>query len=288
MSAVYKKELKSYFKNMTGYIAVALILLLAGILIKNVSFSGRYPAMEYILPTLSLVLLVAVPIVTMKSFAEERHQKTDLLLYTLPIKTTDIVLGKYFAMMTVFAVPTLIMMLYPIILSLYGSVNLIATLLSILAFYLLTAAMTALCMFMSSLTESQVIAAVLGVGALVLCYISPLLAESLPTTALASYIAFTVLIAAIALVVYYFVRNYWIAFSVAAVLEAGILVAYLVKDSLFTGLFQKFVSAISIFNAMDYFVYNQLFDVKAVVYYLSISFLFCFFTVQTVEKRRFS
>ena len=288
MSAVYRKELKSYFTNMTGYIAMALMLVMAGVLLKIVSLDGRYPFMEYILPSLSLVLLVSVPIVTMKSFAEERHQKTDLLLYTLPIRTTDIVLGKYFAMLTVFAVPTAILMTYPVFLSLYGPVNLVASLLSILAFYLLIAAMTAICMFMSSLTESQVIAAVLGVGALVLCYTSTLLAQTLPTTALASYIAFSALIAAIALIVYYFVKNYWVAFSVAALLEGGILIAYMINDSLFTGLFQKFVSAISIFDAMNYFINNQLFDVKAIVYYLSISFLFCFFTVQTVEKRRFS
>ena len=138
------------------------------------------------------------------------------------------------------------------------------------------------------MTESQVIAAVLGVTALVVCYASTLLAGALPNTAVASYIAFTVLICLLALAVYWFVRSYWVAFSVAVVLEGGVLAAYLINSSLFAGLFQKFISAISIFDSLSSFVNNQLVDMTTIVYYLSISFLFCFLTVQTVEKRRFS
>lgn len=101
MGAVYKKELKAYFSNMTGYISIALILVMSGIFVKLINFESHYPSMEMALPTVSLILMLAVPIVTMRSFAEERHQKTDLLLYTLPLKTSQIVLGKYLAMMTV-------------------------------------------------------------------------------------------------------------------------------------------------------------------------------------------
>ena len=273
---------------MTGYIAIALILVMAGIFVKLINFQYGYPNMETVLPTVALILMLAVPIVTMKSFAEDRHQKTDLLLYTLPLKTSQIVLGKYLAMMTVFAIPTVIMMFYPIVMSMYGTVSFLATYTSILAFYLLCAAMVAICMFMSSLTESQIIAAVLGVTALVVCYASTLLAGALPDTAIASYIAFTVLICLIALAVYYFVRNYWIAFTTAVVLEAGILIVYLSDNSIFAGLFQKFVTAISIFDALNSFVTNQLVDMTVIIYYLSIAFLFCFLTVQSVEKRRWS
>lgn len=288
MGAVYKKELKAYFSNMTGYIAIALILVMTGIFVKLINFESLYPSMEMALPTVSLILMLAVPIVTMRSFAEERHQKTDLLLYTLPLKTSQIVMGKYLAMMTVFAVPTVIMAFYPLIMTMYGSVGLLATYTSLIAFYLLCGVMVAICMFMSSLTESQVIAAVLGVAALVLCYASTLLAGALPDTAVASYIAFTVLICLIALAVYWFVRNYWVAFTAAVVLEGGVLIAYSIDNSLFAGLFQKFVSAISIFDALSSFVNNQLVDMTTIVYYLSVSFLFCFLTAQTVEKRRFS
>jgi len=288
MNAVYKKELKSYFSNMTGYIAVAMILAMTGLFVKILSFDGRYPNMAMALPTAAIILLLAVPIITMRSFAEERRQRTDQLLYTLPISTTQIVMGKYLAMMTVFAVPTGIMTLYPLILSMYGSVNFAASYASLLVFFFMIAAMTGVCMFMSSLTESQVIAAVLGSGVLILCYFAQLLASALPTTAVASYIAFTVLILLVALVVYYFVKNYWIAFSVAVVLEAGVLITYVVDRSVFAGLFQKAVNAIAIFDIFNNAVNSQLFDLTAVVYYLSIAALFTFLTIQTVEKRRYA
>ncbi len=288
MNAVYKKELKSYFSNMTGYIAIAMILVMTGIFVKILSFDGQYPNMEYALPTVSIILLLAVPIITMRSFAEERRQRTDQLLYTLPISTTQIVLGKYSAMMTVFAIPVGVMAIYPLILSLYGTVNFAASYASLLVFFLMIAAMTGIGMFMSSLTESQVIAAVLGSGILIVCYFAQLLTSALPTSALASYIAFTVLILLIALAVYYFVKNYWIAFSTAVVLEGIVLIAYIIDSSQFAGLFQKVVGTIAMFDIFNNAVTSQLFDLTAVIYYLSIAVLFTFLTIQTVEKRRYS
>ena len=288
MNAVYKKELKAYFSNMTGYIAVAMILVMTGIFVKVVSFDGQYPNMEYALPTAAIILLLAVPIVTMRSFAEERRQKTDQLLYSLPISTTQIVLGKYLAMLTVFAIPVGILCVYPLILTMYGTVNLLASYAALLLFFLMIAAMTGVCMFMSSLTESQVIAAVLGSCVLIVCYFAQILTSVLPMTAIASFAAFTALVLVASLVVYYFVRNYWISFCTAVVLEGGLLIAYVTNRTAFQGLFQKTVNAIAIFDIYNTSVSSQLFDLTAVVYYLSLAVLFTVLTIQTVEKRRYS
>lgn len=288
MIAVYKKELRSYFTNTTGYIAIAMILLMAGIFVKSISFDGLLPQMEYALPTVSIILMLAVPIITMRSFAEEKHQRTDQLLYTLPISTTQIVLGKYLAMMTVFAIPTVILSLVPVVLQMYGTVDFFATYAAIGTFYFLIAAMVAIGMFMSALTESQVIAAVLGSGALILCYFAELLTGVIPKTELASYVSFAVLAVLVALVVYQFVKNYWVAFAVGVVLEAIVLMIYLLNSSLFLGLIQNTVEIIALFNIYSDAVNSQLLDLSVVVYYLSISVLFSFLTVQVVEKRRYS
>lgn len=288
MLSIYKKELRSYFTNMTGYISVALILIMTGIFSRIVNFEGGYPAFEYVLPTVSLILLLAVPIITMKSFAEERSLKTDILLYTLPINTTQIVIGKYFAMMTVFALPTAVMSIIPLVLSMYGDVNFLSSYASIIAFYLLCCAMVAICMFMSSLTESQIIAAVLGIAALVVCYASSLIANAVPGTAIASFIAFTVLVLLISLIVYYFVRNLNVSLITGVVIETLLLIFYLKNSNAFAGLFGKFIASVSIFDSFSSFVSNQLIDMTVIVYYTSIAFLFCFLTVQTVEKRRFN
>ena len=224
----------------------------------------------------------------MRSFAEEKHQRTDQLLYTLPLSTTQIVLGKYFAMLTIFLLPTLILAVIPPVLAMYGPVYYLASYSAILTFFFLVAAMVAICMFMSSLTESQIIAAVLGSGVLILCYFAQLLSSVIPTTEVASYIAFTVLAALVALIVYHFVKNYWIAFSVAVVLEATVLIFYLLDSSLFLGLFQKFVGVIALFDIYADTVSSQLLNLSTLVYYVSIAILFSVLTAQAVEKRRYS
>lgn len=288
MISIYKKELRSYFTNMTGYVAIALILVMAGIFIKITSFDSHLAQMEFALPTISIILMLAVPIVTMRSFAEERHQHTDRLLYTLPLSTAKIVLGKYLAMMTVLAVPTVVIGMIPFVLKAYGKVDLFASYAALFTFFLLIAAMTAIGMFMSALTESQVIAAVLGSGALILCYFAEVLTGVIPKTELASYLSFAVLAVLAAVIVYQFVRNYWVAFAVGIALEAAVLLIYLLEPSLFLGLIQKTVGMIALFRLFSDAVNSQLLDLSVVVYYLSISVFFSFLTMQVVEKRRYS
>lgn len=288
MIAVYKKELRSYFTGMVGYSAITMILVMAGIFVKIICFDNGIPMLEYALPTVSMILLLAVPIITMSSFAAEKQTKTDQLLYSLPITTSSIVTGKYLAMLTVFAVPTLILSLVPAVLTLYGEVDLFATYSSMLVFFLLIAAMTAIGMFTSSLTDTPITAAVLGAAVLVAMYYSATLTSVIPTTELASFIAFLVLGALVSLAVYAFVRDFYIAAGVAAVLEIGIAVTYYFKSDLFLGLIQRAVSAFSLFDRFDIAVRSQVLDVNTVVYYLSVAFLFCFLTVQTVEKRRYN
>jgi ABC-2 type transport system permease protein len=288
MIAVYKKELRSYFTSMVGYSAITMILVMAGIFVKIVCFDNGIPMMEYALPTVSMILLLAVPIITMSSFAAEKQTKTDQLLYSLPISTSSIVAGKYFAMLTVFAVPTLILGLVPAILTLYGNVDLFATYSALLVFFLLIAAMTAICMFASTLTDTPITAAVLGAAVLVATYYSATLTSVIPKTEIASLIAFLVLGASVALAVYAFVRDFYIAAAVGTVIELAIAVTYYFNSSLFLGLIQRAVSAFSLFDRFDIAVRSAVLDINTVVYYLSVSLLFAFLTVQTVEKRRYN
>ena len=172
MIAIYKKELRSYFSGMIGYSAIAMILVMSGIFVKIVCFDNRLPLMQYALPTISMILLLAVPIITMSSFAQEKQTKTDQLLYSLPISASQIVCGKYFAMLTVFAIPTLILGIVPMILTLYGEVSLFPAYSALAIFFLLIAAMTAISMFMSTLAETPITAAVMSAAVLIAMYYS--------------------------------------------------------------------------------------------------------------------
>ena len=123
MTAIYQRELRSYFHGMTGYVFIAFLLVFAGIYTMFYNLSSGYPNFEYVLQAMTIIFLIAIPVLTMRVIAEERRQKTDQLLYTLPLGMTRVVLGKYLAMVTVVAVPCVVIAFYPLLLSTFGTVS---------------------------------------------------------------------------------------------------------------------------------------------------------------------
>ena len=115
--------------------------------------------------------------------AEDRHNKTDMFYLSLPMKTSSVVLGKYLAMLTVYAIPCVILCVYPLVLGVFGPVNYLVAYLAILLFLILGAALIAVCQFLSSLTDNLVIAAVLGVLAVAVLLFAPWLSYVIPLTA---------------------------------------------------------------------------------------------------------
>lgn len=287
MSAVYRKELRGFFTSMIGYVFIAFVLLIAGIFITLTNFRTGYPNFEYSLGSISMILIFVVPILTMRVFAEERRSKTDQLLYSLPMSVTEIVIGKYLAAVTVFAVPCAVMCLYPVIMSFYGKVSFTSAYGAMLGFFLLGCALIAVGVFMSSLTESQVISAVISFGAMIVIYMMSSISSLIPAASSASYIAFAVVILLIALIVYYMTKNYWTAFSVAAALELVLAIFFFTGSSRFEGLFSRALGWLSFFARLDNFIYG-IFDITSLVYYLSVAAVFVFLTMQSVEKRRWS
>ena len=161
MTAIYKRELKSYLTSMVGYLFMFFVLVLTGIYFSAYQLTASYPKFEYTLSSLTFVFLIGVPILSMRVLAEERKQKTDQLLLTAPVSVWEIVVGKYLALVTVFAIPMLVICFYPLIMSQLGTVSFGTAYTAILGFFLLGCANLAIGVFMSALTESQVIAAVL-------------------------------------------------------------------------------------------------------------------------------
>ena len=287
MFAIYKKELKNYFINMTGYIFIGFMLAVTGIFTTLINLISTYPSFENVLSNITIVFLLIIPILTMRSVAEERHSKTDQLLYSLPVSVTQIVLAKYLAMFTVFLIPVGIIGLYPLILSIFGTVYLGTAYGALLGFTLLGGALIAVGMFMSSLTESQVIAAVPSFGVIFAMYLMSAIASLIPAGAMASLVAFAVVVLIFAGVVYSLTKNSTVAGITAAAgafILAGI---YFINSSIFDGLFANVLNWLSVFDRFSTFT-TGLFDLTSVVYYVSLIILFVFGTVQSVEKRRWS
>ena len=140
MTAIYKKELKSYLTSMIGYLFMAFTLALFGLYFTAINLQQGYPEIGYALQNSAFILLIAVPVLTMRVLSEEQKNKTDQLLLTAPVKISDIILGKYLALLTIYVIPVLIMCLYPLLLGTHGTVSYAVSYTSILGYFLLGAA----------------------------------------------------------------------------------------------------------------------------------------------------
>ena len=287
MTAIFRREFKSYFTNMTGYIFLAALFLSVGIITTAECLISGSAAFEYVLGFESIILVLLIPILTMRSMAEDKKTKTDKLLYSLPVNMSAIVLGKYFAMVAVWGIGCLTVGIIPPILSMFGKVFFGTAYSTLLGFFLLGAALIAICMFLSSLTESMVIAAVLGIGISAALYALSLLTALIPTDALFSFAALIILALIIAAIVYFMSGSFLLALGTAVIGAVPVCVWYVIKSSAFEGLFPKLVEYLAIFDRFYNFAYG-VFDVTAVVYFLSAAIFFVFLSVQSFDRRRWA
>lgn len=173
MLAIYKRELKAFFQGITGLLFIGVTLFFMGLYFTVYSLLNGYPYFSYVVSGIVFLFILSVPILTMRLLAEERKTRTDQLILTSPVSVGGIILGKYLAVLTVFLIPVAICCLYPLIMTRYGTVPLGEAYLAILGYFLFGAACIAVGLFVSALTESQVIAAVLGFAALFIGYMMP-------------------------------------------------------------------------------------------------------------------
>lgn len=288
MIAIYKKELHSYFNSMMGYVVVAFVLSLTGFYFSAYNLGYRYPLLGYSLSALTFLFLIIVPIITMRSLSEEQKNKTDQLLYTSPISIHSIIIGKYLALLTVFVIPLLFVCTFPLIMGKYGAVDFKMSYLAIFGFFLLGAAYLAIGLFISSVTESQIIAAVISFGVLVFTYLVSAIASFFSNTALTSLLAFGCIVMLLCLGYYWMVRNTVIAGGVFVVAELTLILLYQFKTSLFEGLFPKILNTLDLTAASNNMIQNGILDLNNIVFYLSVIGLFLFFTVQSIQKKRWS
>lgn len=287
MIAVLKHELRIYFHSLKAYVFGAFLLAFVGIGAMLYNIQAAVSNFEYVLNFGSLIFVVIVPILTMGVIAEERKQKTDQLLYSLPITTTEVVLGKYFSLLMVYLIPLCIICLYPLIFSQFGDVYLLTSYGSIFAFFIMGSALIAIGIFISSLTENQGFAAGIGIAVILLNYYSVSLSEYVSSTALGSVIAMCVIIIALGAVISHLTKNKDLAYGISFILIAGVTVTYFADSTKFVGLLPGIMTKLSLFERFNSFV-NGVFDMTAIVYYLTVIVLFLFLSVQSLEKRRYN
>ena len=287
MGAVYERELKGYLHGMTGIIFISVNLLFSGLMLFLENLKYQDPKMEALIYYQLMILFLTIPILTMRSIAEDRRQKTDQLLYSLPLSLPKIVLAKYFALLTTAVLPTLVSLFYPLILSLYGTVNFGTTYTALLTQALFIALLCAIGMFISSLTESPAIAAILTLTVNAALFLMSFFTTAIPQTELASLIGFAVIIVLVAFLAYYMTKSVIAAYAVGAVGIVAEIILYFVKKDLFAGAINKVIDAMSVFSRVDLGT-SGILDLGGIVYFVTAAALFVFLSVQAVEKRRWS
>lgn len=288
MLAIYERELKSYFHSMTGCVFIAFLVMFTGIYFMAYNLNAGYPYFSYTLSGSLIVFLVGIPLLTMRSFSEERKTKTDQLLLTAPVSLTKVVLGKYFAMVTVLAVPNVIFCLFPLLIKLQGTAYLLVDYSSIAVFFLLGCVYLAIGMFMSSLTESQIIAFISTFGILLLLYLWDGILSFLPGSAFSGMIGILLILTLIVVYIYHMTKNWMLAARIEAVGIAAALIVYFVKSSLYENLLTKLLGRLALADVFMNISSSNIVDVSGLLLYVSILIIFVFLTIQTIQKRRWS
>lgn len=287
MIAILKHELRLYFHSLTAYVFGAFLLLIVGIGSMLYNLQAAVSNFEYVLSFSSMVFAVIVPILTMRVIAEERKQKTDQLLYSLPISTTRIIVGKYLALLVLYLIPLAIISTYPLIFSQYGEVYLLTSYGSLIAYFIMGAALIAIGVFVSSLTENQGFAAGIGIAAILLNYFSVSLAEYVSATAIGSSIVLFVLAGLLGWIIKHLTRNDNLGYGVGLTLMAAVVALFWIDESKLEGLVPEIMKTLSLFDRFETFV-NGVFDMTAIVYFVSVIIFFLFLSVQSLEKRRYN
>ncbi|EOS64339.1 hypothetical protein C816_03019 [Oscillibacter sp. 1-3] len=242
---------------------------------------------EFALSCFSVICAAIVPILTMRVTAEERKQRTDQLLYALPITTVQIIVGKYLALLAVYMIPLGMIAVYPLIFAQFGEVYLPTSYGSILALFIMGAALIALGVFISSLTDNQGFAAGIGIVVILLNDYSVSLSEYVSATAFGSTAALVIPILGLGWVFKFLTGNGNLAYAVWFALMALVAAVNFANSTVFEGLLPSIMTKLSLFDRFAGFV-NGVFDLTAITYYCSVIVFFLFLSIQSLEKRRYN
>lgn len=287
MLAIINKELRSYFYSATAYIFMGIFLFMFGIFFSFGTVFSQSAKYSDALTSMVFLFLLITPILTMKTIAEETKTRTDQLLLTSPQSITSIVLGKYLAAVALFALTLIVTLLYPLILSLFGKLAIAEIFSTYLGFFLMGCCFIAIGLFISSITDSQVVAGVGTLGLLLLLWLLDSVVGALPTGTLAGIIFAIILVLLLAYIVYSSTKNILVAAGTFLVGGIIVLVLALRNKLLFEGFIAKFFGWFSLLQRNDTFAMGVI-SVSSLIYFISFAFVFVFLTMRIIEKKRWS
>lgn len=288
MIHLLNKELKTYFYSGTGFIFMAIFLLLFGVYFTYLNILP-IPNNNFIatLNNMLLIFILLVPILTMRSLADEMKTKTDQLLFTSPQSLPSIVVGKFFAAQLILLITLFITIGYAFILSLFGAISVAKIISAYIGFFFMGSSFIAMGIFISSTTKSVVSAGVISLGLFLFTWLLGVILPNLPVSSQSSLIFLIVTILLIGLLIYITLKNIFIPLIIAIGGLAIVVAFYLINSQLYVGLIPQILRwlALSVhFNDFNLGILNG----HHLIYYLSITIVFIFLTVRVLEKKRWS
>lgn len=287
MTAVFKREFKSCFTGMIGWVIAAVSLFFLGLYFTNRNLLYASSDFASVLYTMTMILLFLLPAISMRSFAEERKNKTDQLLLTSPVSIPAIVVGKFLAELAVFALPLAAAVVMPLLLQAFGTVSLVAAYSALLGYLLLGGACLAVGTWISALTENQILAYLVTFGALLVAYLMNGIQTMFTTGNLLAFIVFMIVLLVAAVLVGVICKR---LAAGAAVFCAGAVVLFVLfqlRPAWLLTAFNAVLSALALFEPFKDIV-GGMFSIPAIVYYLSVMGLFLFLTGQALARRRWN
>ncbi|WP_313537055.1 ABC transporter permease [Enterococcus sp.] len=288
MIAIYKREYRAYFQNMVGSFFLAFLIGFVGVYFVTYNLNYGYNFFAYALSSGLLMMILAVPILTMRSFSEERKSKTDQLLLTSPLKLHAVVVGKYLAMISILAMACLVFCLCPLIIKLQGDAHLKIDYTAILVFFLIGCVYIAVGMFISALTESQIIAAIGTMAALLLIYFWRHLVSFLPSGAGANVVMLLVLLVLVCLIVQGYMQTWAVTLTIGGVGTVALVIAYFAKSASFESLLSTKLANFDIPSILSNISDSYVLTLSSLVLLISLIVIFNFLTLQVMQKRRWS
>jgi ABC-2 type transport system permease protein len=287
MFAIYKKELRQYFNTVTGYAFLGFMVLITGYFFVSQNIAGANSNYNETLVGSLIMFLILMPVLTMRSFAEESRQKTDQLLFTSPVQVPEIVAAKFLSAITLYLIGIAITMCFPVVLSQLGSFDWRLTIGGVIGYFLMGACLISVGIFVSVLTDNQIVAAATTFAAIFLLLMMDNISAAAPISTASSIIFAAVIVALIGIFVYFSTKQLWITLIFALICYAGMGVVYFAKRTLYDGLITKVLSWFSVLSRFENF-YMGILSLSDVVYYITFSIAFLYLTVSVIEKRRWS
>ena len=170
MGAIFKRDLSSYFNSAIGYIVLAVFYFFSGLYFYVFCLRYDSASLTNVFQSMFMILLFLIPLITMRSFSEEKKQKTDQALLTAPVNLFEVVFGKFLAAFALLGICVSIFVVYTLIIAIFATPDIAVIICTIVGIMLLGGALIAIDIFISSLTESQIIAAIVSIGAGLLIY----------------------------------------------------------------------------------------------------------------------